>query len=100
MIRHIVIFSLEGFSSAQEAEQHLLKIKEALEGLPKTIEALDAMKVELNTNPKEGYGFMLEAHLPNWESIGLYAHHPDHEKVAQSLIAPYKKNRACIDFEC
>ncbi|MDO4722945.1 Dabb family protein [Porphyromonas circumdentaria] len=100
MIRHIVIFNLDGFASAHEAEQHLSKIKVALEALPQTIEPLKAMKVEINTNPKEGYGFLLEAHLPNWESIEVYARHPEHEKVVQALIVPYKKNRACVDFEC
>ncbi len=100
MIRHIVIFNLDGFASSSEAEQHLLKIKNALEALPQTIEALSAMKVEINSNPKEGYGFILEAHLPTWDSIDLYARHPEHEEVVKALIAPYKKSRACVDFEC
>lgn len=100
MIRHIVIFTLDGFNSREEGEKQLLVIKKALEALPPMIPVLEAMQVSINTNPNEELGFMLDASLPSWESIELYAQHPAHVAVVKEHIAPYKKSRSCVDFEC
>lgn len=97
MIHHYVTFLLEGFESTKEAQGHLLQIKKDLEALPFTIPALKYMRVHLNTNPQEGVGFMLEAHLEDWEQLSLYAQHPHHVRIVKELIAPYKKSRLCVD---
>ncbi len=99
MIRHIVSFTVGGFSSQEEGVRQLSIIKEALENLPSLIPCLNSMKVTVNTNPKEELGFMLDASLPSWESIEEYAQHPAHLAVVKEAIAPYKKGRICIDFE-
>ena len=44
-------------------------------------------------------GFILEADLDTWQDLPLYAEHPEHQSVVKDLIAPYKKGRACVDFE-
>lgn len=98
MIRHIVLFTLEGFPSETEKRVHLLQIKDALEALPDEIEGLKGMKVFLNENAEEPYDFLLEAFLERLEDLPLYAEHPAHMKVVQELIAPYKSARAAIDF--
>lgn len=99
MIRHLVTFTLEGFASPDVAQAHLQQIKVALEALPAIIPALKAMHVYPNENPAEAVGFILEADLDSWQDLPLYAEHPDHQKAVKELIAPYKKGRACVDFQ-
>ena len=99
MVRHFVTFTLEGFDSPTAAQSHLQKIKVALEALPARIHALKAMRVYPNENPAEAVGFILEADLDTWQDLPLYAEHPEHQSVVKELIAPYKKGRACVDFE-
>ncbi len=99
MIKHIVSFTLSGFSSSENAEQQLAIIKKELEKLPALIPSLDDMKVHSNVNPKEECGFVLIASLSQWDDIEKYAQHPAHLDVVKKHIAPYKKGRICIDFE-
>ena len=99
MVCHLVTFTLEGFVSSTAAQSHLQKIKVAFEALPTTFPALKAMRVYPNENPAESVGFILEADLDTWQDLPLYAEHPEHQSVVKELIAPYKKGRACVDFE-
>lgn len=99
MIKHIVMFKLKGFDSEEAKAQHLLKTKDALEKLTKTIEPLKAMKIFINTNPEEEFDFILEADLESLSDVKAYAEHPDHQAVVREFIAPYKAGRACIDYK-
>ncbi|GAA5581116.1 Dabb family protein [Porphyromonas gingivalis] len=99
MIKHIVMFKLAGFDSAEAKMKHLHRIKDALEALVQVIEPLRSMSVCLNMNPSEEYDLMLEADLNSLADVKAYAEHPAHTAVVRELIAPYKAGRACIDFE-
>lgn len=98
MLKHVVLFSLDGFETQEEKLIVLAKIKVELERLPESISALRSMKVSVNENPKESYDFMLEALVGSIEALPLYADHPDHVEVVRSLIKPYLKARACVDY--
>lgn len=97
MIRHTVLFALEGFPSEEAKKEQLQQIKQALEALPAAIDALLSMKVYINCNPEEPYDFLLEATLASMEELPLYAEHPRHQQVVAELIKPYMKLRAAID---
>ncbi len=100
MFRHIVLFALDEtkFSSEEEMQEQLEKIKVALEDLLHTIPCLSSLKVYFNENPAEAYHFMLEALLPSAEDLPCYAEHPEHLRVARELVKPFLKSRACVDF--
>ncbi len=98
MLHHIVLFALEGFASTDEKQAHLLKIKEALEALPKAIPALHSMSVVLNINPSEPFDLALTAIVDSLATLPDYASHPEHVRVVADLIKPYLYQRACIDY--
>lgn len=98
MLRHIVLFALEGFESPEQRAAHLEHIKRSLERLPEVIAPLESLSVHLNENPAEAYDFALEAIVPSLEELPAYAQHPEHLRIVQELIKPYLKQRACVDF--
>ena len=99
MIRHVVIFQLEGFTSEAEKTQSLECIKSELEALPKEIQALHTLKVSFNANPEEPQSCMLEATVSNWEDLKAYSNHPSHLRIAKEKINPFRKGRVAIDIE-
>lgn len=98
MIKHIVLFALEGFSSDEAKAQHLGDLKVALEGLVGQIDSLMRMEVYLNENPREQYDLMLEAVTASMDDLASYSAHPLHQEIVARLIKPYLKARACVDF--
>lgn len=98
MLKHVVLFALEGFVSPEAKAAHLEQIKKALEALPDRIPALRRMVVHLNQNPREAYDFVLEAYLDSLDELSLYADHPDHLEIVRELIKPHVRARACIDY--
>lgn len=99
MIRHIVLFELGGFDSMDAQIEHLRKIKESLEALPRVIGSLENLHVSFNQNPEEPYSFLLEATVKDLSALRDYSEHPAHIAVVKELIAPYKRGRAAIDIE-
>lgn len=99
MLRHIVLFQLDGFASPQAKAEHLEQIRVQLEALTQQIECLEGMKVSINCNPQEDFDFVLEALLQTLDEVKNYSEHPAHQRIVKELIAPYKVARACVDIE-
>ena len=95
MIKHIVTFRLKG--SSIEKSEVALRFKEALEALPEIIEPLKSIEVGINVNPNEKWDIVLTALLPTLDDVNIYANHPAHVAAA-SIIAPFKEDRACVDY--
>ena len=95
MVKHIVTFKLKG--SPDERLEVAVKFKEALLTLPSRIEVLESMEVGINQNPSEHWDITLIARVPEMADVAVYASHPAHIEAA-SIIAPYKEDRACVDF--
>ncbi len=95
MVKHIVMFKLKG--SQEERHEAACKFRDALMALPEKIECLVSMEAQVNENPGEDWDVVLTAVLPDMESVGVYAAHPDHVAAA-SIIAPLKECRGCVDY--
>lgn len=98
MLKHIVLFSLVDFDTSEAKQAQLSIIKQELEALPSLIPALHSLEVALNENPAESYDFALTAVVDSLETLPDYANHPEHIRVAQTVIKPYVRARACVDF--
>lgn len=98
MVKHIVLFALEGFESGAAKASHLLQLKNELEQLTRQIDILRGMSVHINENPQEQYDLMLEAITSSLDDLAHYSAHPLHQDVVARLIKPYLKSRACVDF--
>lgn len=99
MIRHLVIFHLEGFSSEEAKQQQLHHIKTSLEALPTEIDALQSLSVSFNANPDEPQTFILEAMVSDWDALREYSQHPLHVRIVKEQINPYRQGRVAIDIE-
>lgn len=96
MIKHVVTFKFKG--SAEQRRDVSLKFAEALWELPELIPELLDIEVGINVNPKETWDLVLTASAKSLEDVAIYSAHPAHQ-AAVALIAPYKEDRACVDYE-
>jgi len=99
MIRHIVMFKLKEFNNNSEKTKIMQEIKQRLEALSDIIDCLHSIQVDFNVNPHETWDLILTTELPTMKDLDIYANHPAHIAVSKDVIAPYKADRACVDYE-
>ncbi|MBD5356465.1 MAG: Dabb family protein [Bacteroides sp.] len=95
MVKHIVTFKFKG--DEQQRKEVAQKFAEALLQLPEQIEQLISIEVGINENPKETWDLVLTATAASLEDVAIYSAHPAHVAAVQ-IIAPYKEERACVDY--
>lgn len=96
MVKHIVMFKFKG--SLEEKKEIATKFAEALIQLPAEIPQLISMETGININPAETWDFVLTASAKSMEDVAIYSAHPAHQ-AAVAIIAPFKEDRACVDYE-
>ena len=96
MIKHVVTFKFKG--SEEEKKNVAEKFAEALRELPNQISELKSIEVGLNINPAESWDLVLTAVANSLEDVAIYSAHPAHQ-AAVAIIAPYKLDRACVDYQ-
>ncbi|MCH5235063.1 MAG: Dabb family protein [Muribaculaceae bacterium] len=96
MIKHIVMFKFKG--SPDERKDIATKFMEALIQLPCEIPQLKSIDVGINMNPAETWDLVLTATADSMEDVAIYSAHPAHQ-AAVAIIAPYKLDRACVDYQ-
>lgn len=96
MVKHVVCFKFKG--TPEEKKEISDKFAEALVQLPDDIPQLKSIEVGININPAEKWDFVLTALAESLEDIAIYSAHPSHQ-AAVAIIAPYKEDRACVDYE-
>lgn len=95
MINHIVTFRLNG--TREQRLETSRRFRDALMALPAQIDVLESMQVGINENDAEDWDVVLIARVPTLEDVNRYASHPAHVAAAQ-IVAPLKRDRACVDF--
>lgn len=95
MVKHIVTFKFKG--SPEERKEVAEKFADALRKLPEQIEELFSIEVGINENPAETWDLVLTATAASLEDVAKYSAHPAHVAAVQ-IIAPYKEERACVDY--
>lgn len=95
MVKHVVCFKFKG--SDEQRKDVARRFAEALVQLPDEIEQLISIEVGINENPKETWDLVLTATAASLEDVAVYSAHPAH-MAAVSIIAPYKEDRACVDY--
>lgn len=95
MVKHIVTFKFKG--SAEQRKEVARKFADALNALPSQIEELISIEVGINENPAEVWDLILTATAASLEDVAKYSAHPAHVAAVQ-IIAPYKEDRACVDY--
>ena len=95
MIKHIVMFRLEGQGTAEVAA----RFKEAIEALPAQIPQLVSAEVGINDGPDAGnWTIVLTATCADYADLAAYAAHPAH-LACVAIIKPLLAARACVDYQ-
>lgn len=95
MVKHVVTFKFKG--SPEEKKNVATKFAEALVQLPDDIPQLKSIEVGINMNPAETWDLVLTATADSLDDVAIYSAHPAHQ-AAVAIIAPYKEERACVDY--
>lgn len=95
MVKHVVTFKFKG--SSEERADIARRFAEALIALPEQIEELRSIEVGININPKETWDLVLTATADSLEDMAAYSAHPAHVAAVQ-IMAPFKEDRACVDY--
>ena len=95
MVKHIIIWQLKEEANTSEVKAG---IKQGLEGLAGVIPGLIEIKVMINPMESSNGDVMLYSVFESEEALKGYAVHPEHVKVADNLVRPYTKPRACFDY--
>lgn len=95
MVKHIVTFKFKG--SPEQRKEVAVKFAEALRALPSQIEELESIEVGINENPAEAWDLVLTATAASLEDVAKYSAHPAHVDAVK-IIAPFKEDRACVDY--
>lgn len=95
MVKHIILWKLKDEYRTDEVKAG---IKQGLEGLKGVIPGLLEIKVETKPLATSNVDVMLYSVFENEAALSGYAVHPEHVKVADTLVRPYTETRSCIDF--
>ena len=90
------MFKFKGTSEEKKALAQ--KFADALMALPAQIPQLKSMETGINVNPAEKWDFVLIAKAETLEDVAAYSAHHAHVEAVK-IIAPYKEDRACVDYE-
>lgn len=82
----------------EERKDLATRFAEALIQLPCEIPELKSIDVGINMNPAESWDLVLTATADSMEDVAAYSAHPAHQ-AAVEIIAPYKLDRACVDYQ-
>lgn len=95
MVKHIILWKLK---EEHNTEQVKSGIKSGLEGLLGVVPGLVEIKVQTKALASSNADVMLYSVFENEDALKGYAVHPEHVKVADTLVRPFTETRSCIDF--
>ncbi len=97
MVKHMIIWKLKEEIADQSAVKAM--IKEALEGLVGTIDGLLEMHILTEGFDCSAGDLMMDSTLESREALDAYQKHPDHQKIANTLVRPNVSQRLSFDYE-
>ena len=98
MVRHIVLWSLEGNLTKQEKKETAEKIKELLEPIKEKVPGAVKVEVIINELDSSNRDVALISEFTDTEALAAYQVHPDH-LAAKEYIGSVAGRRACMDYE-
>ena len=98
MVKHIVFFDhIEGLTNEKKLENAAL-IKSELEGLKGIIPGLTEMVIYSNLLDTSNADIVLYSVFESKDALATYTNHPEHVRVATTIVRPRVTNRRCADF--
>ena len=96
MVKHIVMWKIK---NSEYKQDHLVKIKDALEGLKNKVSQILELEVGLDFGQKAGVSadIVLISLFASQEDLELYQNHPEHKKAAE-IIQLLTSERRVVDY--
>ena len=98
MVKHIILWNLKDEFSKEEKNEIMKNIKIGLEALIDKVPGIVEIKVQIESLPSSSADLMLDSTFESVEALKNYATHPEHVKVADTLVRPFTAVRSCLDF--
>jgi hypothetical protein len=73
-------------------------MKSLLEELPKLIDGIVELKVQISPMPSSNRDIILDSLFENEEALAAYIVHPEHKRVGE-FVRSVTKDRACMDYK-
>ncbi len=97
MVKHIILWKLKEEYNNFEVKSG---IKEGLESLKGVIPGLLEIKVETQGLATSNADVMLYSVFEDEAALKQYSIHPEHVKVADTMVRPFTATRVCFDYKC
>lgn len=99
MIRHIVLFLLEGDNEAVRAAG-VRELANSLHPLADVIDGVRSLRVDADGSAVDFHWHAaLVSEHDSWEALAAYQAHPQHLQVLQSVIPRVAREKAVVDYE-
>jgi len=99
MVRHIVMFNIEGFDNQHDKLKACVQIKDALDSLPDKISEIKFYQVGVNISTADNaFDVVLVSDFETVETLNIYKKHPAHIEVV-NFINTFNKKSQVVDFE-
>lgn len=99
MVKHIILWNLKDEYSEEKKADIKKNIKIGLESLIDKVPGIVEIKVQTEHLESSTVDLMLDSTFESVDALKNYATHPEHVKVADTLVRPYTAHRSCIDFK-
>jgi hypothetical protein len=99
MIEHIVLLKLKDGVTKEQTKA----LMNGLNNLKKVISGMNDVSGGYNNSPEgkaNGFNFAFIVRFKDAESRDGYVPHPEHVKLAQTLVRPIVDDVIVIDYEC
>jgi len=98
MVKHIVFYDhIDGLTNEEKFENAAL-IQSELEGLKGIIPGLTEMIIYSNLLDSSNADIVLYSVFESNDALAGYISHPEHVRVATTVVRPRVTNRRCADF--
>ncbi len=95
MLNHVVTFHLKSDAPAGQGE----RICEAIDALAATLPEVRSSATGVDLGLREGNAsFAVVLTFDDVDSFGVYANHPEHQRIIKEMIAPHIDSRSPVQF--
>ena len=99
MVKHIILWKIKPeYDEAKKAEIRK-GVKTGLESLAGKIPGLVDIHVQAEFLESSNADVMLDSTFESTQALKGYATHPEHVKVADTMVRPYMEVRLCMDYD-
>ncbi len=98
MVRHIVVWSFNDEFTPEQKRANAEMIRDEIRNLKNLIADISFIDVIIEALPTGNADLMLTSLFESEEALARYQVHPEHVRVAKTIITPLVKNKLVMDY--